>query len=114
MIRNGSRRRTSSINWIVVAFAAVVDLEHPNAGAIVDGRELVEAPPAARDAFEKLDVDLQPIAGLGILVALPALLVGTTRGNLGGRRGSAPTLCAKVPCATTRRIGVSQYRSAGY
>jgi hypothetical protein len=57
--------------------AAVVDLEHPDAGAIVDGRELVEATPSAGDPLEELDVHLQPMAGLGLLVALPALLVGT-------------------------------------
>ena len=56
--------------------AAVVDLEHPDAGAIVDGRELIEAPPGARDALEELDVHLQPMARLGLLIALPALFVG--------------------------------------
>jgi hypothetical protein len=54
--RKGSRRHTSSINWLAVVWAApVVDLEHSDAGAIVDGRELVAAPPGARDALEDLD-----------------------------------------------------------
>src|SRR5688572_5482541 len=57
--------------------AAVVDLEHPDARAIVYGRELIQAAAGARDAFEELDVHLRPMAGLGFLVALPALLVGT-------------------------------------
>ena len=55
--------------------AAVVDLEHPDAGAVVDGRELIQAPPGTRDALEELDVHLQPVAWLGLLVALPALFV---------------------------------------
>ena len=38
---------------------------------------VVEAPPAARDALEELDVHLQAMTRLGLLVALPAPLVRT-------------------------------------
>jgi len=55
--------------------AGVVDLEHPDAGAVVDGRELVETLPGARDALEELHVHLEPVAGLLLLVALPPLRV---------------------------------------
>ena len=51
----------------------IVDLEHANPGAIVDRRELVEAPAGARNPLEKLDVDLQPMSRLGFLVARPAM-----------------------------------------
>src|SRR5262249_29259059 len=42
--------------------ARVVDLEYPNSGAIIDGRELVEPLPAPGDALEELHVHLQPVA----------------------------------------------------
>jgi hypothetical protein len=74
--------------------AAVVDLEHPDAGAIVDGSELVEATSGARDALEELDVHLQPMAGLGLLVALPALFVRTM---LLVRRQSAQAVAHEEP-----------------
>jgi hypothetical protein len=38
--------------------AGVVDLQHANAGAIVDRRELVEPPAGAGDPLKKLDVEL--------------------------------------------------------
>ena len=45
--------------------ARVVHLEHPNARAIVDGGELIEPLPGARNALEELHVQLQPVAWLG-------------------------------------------------
>ena len=55
--------------------AGVEDFQHANAGAIVDRRELVEPPARARNALEKLDVDLQPMPRLRLLVARPAVRV---------------------------------------
>ena len=52
--------------------AGVIDLENPDPRAIVNRRELIEAGPAPRDSLEKLHVELQPVAGLGLLVAFPA------------------------------------------
>ena len=53
----------------------VKDLQHAKAGAIVDGGELIEPPARARDALEKLDVDLQAMPRLRLLVARPAVRV---------------------------------------
>ena len=55
--------------------AGVIDLEHTDPGAVVDGRELVEALLRSRDALEELHVHLQAVTRLGLLVALPALNV---------------------------------------
>jgi hypothetical protein len=55
--------------------ARVVNLEHPNARAVIDGRELVEALLRPGDALEELYVHLQTVTGLRLLVALPAPLV---------------------------------------
>ena len=55
--------------------AGVVDLEHPHARAVVDRCELVKAFARARNPLEELHVHLQPMARLGLLVALPALAV---------------------------------------
>src|SRR6185503_6615408 len=52
--------------------AGVVDLEDPEPRAIVNRRELIEASPSPWDPLEKLHVQLQPVARLGLLVALPA------------------------------------------
>ena len=52
--------------------AGVVDLEDPEPRAIVNRRELIEASPSPWDPLEKLHVQLQAVAGLGLLVALPA------------------------------------------
>ena len=52
--------------------ARVEDLEHADARAVVDGRELVEALPAARNALEELHIHLQAMPRLRLLVALPA------------------------------------------
>lgn len=54
--------------------AAREDLEHPQAGAVVDGRELVEPLALRSDGSDELDVDLDAVPRLGLLVALPALL----------------------------------------
>ena len=64
------------MNWMARALVArVVDLQDANPGAIVDGRELIEPASRARDSLEELHVELQPVAGLRLLVALPALAV---------------------------------------
>ena len=57
--------------------AGVVDLQHADPCAIVDGRELVEPPACAGDPLEKLDVDLQPMPRLRLLVPRPAVRVVT-------------------------------------
>src|SRR5690606_20143836 len=56
--------------------AGVVDLEHPDTRAVVDGGELIEPLARPRDALEELHVHLQSMTGLRLLVALPALLMG--------------------------------------
>src|SRR5262245_57529616 len=57
--------------------AGIVDLEHTNARAIVDRRELVEPPACARYPLEKLDVHLQAMARLRLLIARPAVGVAS-------------------------------------
>src|SRR5215469_6812002 len=62
--------------------AGIVDLEHPNARAVVDGRELIEAPSRACNPLKELHVHLYAMPGLKLLVSLPGpdsgpkLLVG--------------------------------------
>src|SRR5258708_1585840 len=62
--------------------AGVVDLQHADPGAIIDGGELIQALLGARDPLEELHVQLQAMSRLGLLVALPsppmwpALLIG--------------------------------------
>jgi hypothetical protein len=74
--------------------AGVVDLEHANAGSIVDRRELVEPPARARDAFEKRDVDLEAMPGLRLLVARPAVRVpAVTFGSPAGGSSRADAEC---------------------
>ncbi len=53
----------------------VVDTQHSEPGAVVDRSELVVLPARAPDRRHELHVDLDPMTGLGLLVALPALLV---------------------------------------
>src|SRR5215831_12737726 len=53
--------------------AGIEDFEHADTRAIVDGRELVEAFPAAWNPLQKLHVDLQPMSWLRLLVPLPSL-----------------------------------------
>jgi hypothetical protein len=55
----------------------VEDLQHADAGAVIDGRELVEAPPTPGNALEKLHIHLQAMAGLRFLIALPPLPSGS-------------------------------------
>jgi hypothetical protein len=55
--------------------AGVIHLEHANARAIVDGGELKEPLPGPWNALEELHVQLQPVAGLGFLIPLPALFM---------------------------------------
>jgi hypothetical protein len=54
--------------------ADIVDLEHTDARAVIDGRELIEASFGARDSLEEFHVDLQAMSGLWLLVSMP----GTT------------------------------------
>src|SRR5687767_10208108 len=51
----------------------VVDLEHADARAVVDGRELIQPLPRARDALEELHVHLQAMTRLRLLIPLPPL-----------------------------------------
>ena len=51
--------------------AGVEYLEDSDAGAVVDGRELVEAFPAAGNTLEKLHVNLQAMPWLRLFIALP-------------------------------------------
>src|SRR5262245_16612284 len=55
--------------------ACVVDLQDANSGAVVDGRELIQAAPGPRDPLKELHVQLQAVTGLRFLIALPALTV---------------------------------------
>src|SRR5665213_195632 len=54
---------------------AIVDSQDPEPGAIVDRRELVVLLPSSGQGSNELDVDLDAMTWLGLLVALPAVLV---------------------------------------
>jgi hypothetical protein len=51
--------------------AGVVDLQDPNAGAIVDGCELIEAAARPGNSFQELHIQLQSVTRLWLLIALP-------------------------------------------
>src|SRR4029450_12220606 len=57
--------------------AGVEDFEHANPRAIVDRRELIEPAATARDSLEELHVQLEPMTGLRLFIALPAFAVRT-------------------------------------
>jgi hypothetical protein len=61
---------------------SVVDPQDPETGAIVDGGELVVALPGSLQRGDELDVDLDPVPGQRLLVALPTL--GVALVALGG------------------------------
>jgi len=77
--------------------AGVIDLEHADPGAVVDGRELIQPRARARDTLEEFHIDLHPMASGGCRRAecLPArgCLEG---GDFKSWRG------APVPRVTTR------------
>ena len=82
-----------------------VDAQHPDAGAVVDGGELVVLFGGhARNGGDELDVDLHLVAGLGLLVALPPLfvalvsLVSTAAVPCPGGRGSSTPQSWKSRC----------------
>jgi len=52
-----------------------VNLQHPQACAVVDGGVLIVLGPNPADRLDELDVDLDRVAGQLLLVALPALFV---------------------------------------
>ncbi len=54
---------------------AVVHPKHPNPGAVVDRGELVMLLPSSAKRSDKLDVDLDLVARLGLFVSLPSVLV---------------------------------------
>jgi hypothetical protein len=62
--------------------AGIVDLEHTDARAVIDCRELIETSLRARDSLEEFHVDLQTVSGLWLLVSIPrapcrlSLLIG--------------------------------------
>jgi len=58
--------------------AGVVDLEHSDTRAIIDGSELVETLCGACDPLQELHVQLQSMPGLGLLVSLPGSPNGPT------------------------------------
>jgi hypothetical protein len=51
--------------------AHIVDLKHTDAGAVIDGGELIETFPRACDPLQEFYVNLQAMAGLGLLVSMP-------------------------------------------
>ena len=51
----------------------IVDFQNPDAGAVIDSGELVEALTGPWDALQELHVHLQAVSGLGLLIAFPAL-----------------------------------------
>ena len=53
--------------------ARVVDLQHANPRAIVDGGELIQSLARAGNALEELDVQLEPMAWPWFLIPLPTL-----------------------------------------
>src|SRR6185369_5074680 len=53
--------------------ASIADLEDADAGAIIDGRELIEARARAWNALEELHVHPQSMTRLRLLVPLPPL-----------------------------------------
>ena len=55
--------------------APVIDLQDPDSGAVIDGRELVELLAGAWDSLEELHIHLQAVPGLGFLVSLPTFSV---------------------------------------
>ena len=65
---------------------SVVDPEHAKPGAVVDGGELLVLLARAGDRRDELDVDLNPMPGLGLLIPLPALGVAFV-----ALRGRQPT-----------------------
>ena len=70
--------------------ARVIHLEHPDARAVVDRRELIEPFLRPRDALQELDVHLEAVAGLGLFVTFPAEPVGPIL--LIGRQPAHPML----------------------
>src|SRR5205823_6754022 len=81
--------------------ARVKHLQDANSGAIVDGRELIQPSSRARDALEKLDVQLQPVARLRLFVSLPPLAVWPMR--LIGRQPIQPRR-VRMLCTDDRAI----------
>jgi hypothetical protein len=65
--------------------ARVADLKHPNPRAIVDRGELKQPFLGAGDPLEEFHVQLQPVAWLRLLVALPPFLVRPVRLMAGSR-----------------------------
>ena len=79
------------MNGIAVPLiAGVVDLQDPHAGAIVDGRELIQPAVRPRDSLQELHVQLQPVTGLRLLIALPALAVRLCSGSLSSLSWGGP------------------------
>jgi hypothetical protein len=74
-VRLGLRRTVTLV-------AHVVDLQHSDASAVIDGGELIEAFPGACNPLKEFDVDLQSVPRLWLLVSMPgaacrlALLIG--------------------------------------
>jgi hypothetical protein len=69
-----------------VLVAPVIDAQHAQAGAVIDGGELVVplGLGGAGKRLDGLDVDLDAVAGQRLLIALPAPVVALV--PLGGRQ----------------------------
>jgi hypothetical protein len=57
----------------------VVDAQDPQPDAVVDRGELVVLAPHAGDGGDELHIDLDPVAGLRLLIPLPPVDVGVYR-----------------------------------
>ncbi len=86
-------------------FAGVVNLQHADSRAVVDGGELVQALPRAGDALEELDVHLWTV----LLVYREALHAVLAQDAMHAERAMTPLLTATVlgfrPCC----LGVEEF-----
>ena len=60
----------------ILLVVALVDLEHSQACAIIDRRELEVAFALARDGLQELGINLEAVARQRLFIAAPTLLVG--------------------------------------
>lgn len=80
---------------------AVEDLENAEPGAVIDGGVLVVLLAHALDRLDELDVDLNCVAWLPLLLALPALDVTLVRCDAGSRLRLARLRIRQTPEALT-------------
>jgi hypothetical protein len=53
--------------------ASLIDLQHPNARAVIDGRILIMPPSCSRNPRQELHIELDPMTGFMLLISLPSL-----------------------------------------